>query len=107
VKFTEPLLVLVPSTTDRAVELLVDGNDAPLITAGSPVRLQFEGWPAVQFVGWPSVAVGTFGGRVALVDSTDNGQGKFRILVSPDPKSRTGRTPGSSARGYGPRGGCC
>ena len=85
VKFTEPLLVLVPNTTDRAVELYVDGNDAPLITAGAPVRIQFEGWPAIQFVGWPAVAVGTFGGRVALVDSTDDGKGKFRILVSPDP----------------------
>ena len=85
VKFTEPLLVLVPDTADRAIELYVDGNDAPLITPGSPVRVQFEGWPAVQFVGWPSVAVGTFGGRVALVDATDDGRGKFRMLVSPDP----------------------
>ena len=48
------------------------------------VRLQFEGWPAVQFVGWPSVAVGTFGGTVAFVDQTDNGKGKFRIVVVPD-----------------------
>ena len=89
VKFTEPLLVLVPNTTDRAIELYVDGNDAPLITPGSPVRIQFEGWPAIQFVGWPSVAVGTFGGRVALVDSTDDGKGKFRMLVSPDPAEPT------------------
>jgi hypothetical protein len=47
------------------------------------VRLQFEGWPAVQFGGWPSVAVGTFGGEVALVDATDDGKGKFRVLVVP------------------------
>ena len=46
---------------------------------------QFEGWPAVQFSGWPSVAVGTFGGTVALVDATDDGQGQFRILVVPAP----------------------
>ena len=64
----------------------MNGNDIPLIHAGDPVRLQFEGWPAVQFTGWPSVAVGTFGGRVMLVDATDDGQGKFRILVQPDPK---------------------
>jgi hypothetical protein len=50
------------------------------------VRLQFEGWPAVQFVGWPSVAVGTFGGRVYLVDPTTNDRGQFRILVEPDPE---------------------
>lgn len=50
-----------------------------------PVRLQFEGWPAVQWVGWPSVAVGTFGGVVAFVDPHDDGKGRFRILVRPDP----------------------
>lgn len=85
VKAGEPLLLFVPETIDRAVELVVDGNDAPLITEGRRVRVQFEGWPAVQFVGWPSVAVGTFGGRVTFVDATDSGAGKFRILVVPDP----------------------
>ena len=63
----------------------MDGNDVPLISEGRPVRLQFEGWPALQFAGWPSIAVGTFGGRVQLVDSTDNGAGKFRVLIKPDP----------------------
>ncbi|NNK07372.1 MAG: HlyD family efflux transporter periplasmic adaptor subunit [Myxococcales bacterium] len=80
----EVLAVLVPLTEDRAVELYVDGNDAALIKPGSPVRLQFEGWPAVQFSGWPSVAVGTFGGRVAFVDASDDGRGDFRIVVVPD-----------------------
>jgi hypothetical protein len=56
-----------------------------MVMAGAPVRLQFEGWPALQFSGWPSIAVGTFGGRVLLVDSTDNGKGRFRLLVEPDP----------------------
>lgn len=84
VKSGEPLLTLVPQTSDRAVELWVDGNDMPLLSEGSPVRLQFEGWPAVQFTGWPSVAVGTFGGQLALIDSTDDGTGRFRILVKPD-----------------------
>ena len=32
----------------------------------------------------PSIAVGTFGGRVLLVDSTDNGKGRFRVLIEPD-----------------------
>ena len=80
----DQLAVLVPDTDARAVELWVDGNDAPLITEGRHVRLQFEGWPAVQFVGWPSVAVGTFGGTVAFVDATDNGSGQFRVVVVPD-----------------------
>jgi len=88
IKAGDPLAILVPDTVDRAVELWVNGIDAPLIQPGAenvPVRLQFEGWPAVQFSGWPSVAVGTFGGRVALVDATDDGKGKFRVLVIPDP----------------------
>ncbi len=85
VKKGEPLVTIIPDTPDRAVELWVDGNDVPLISKGRHVRLQFEGWPAVQFSGWPSVAVGTFGGVVAMVDATDNGKGKFRVLVVPDP----------------------
>lgn len=87
VKEGDPLFVLVPDTTDRAVELWVSGNDIPLISIGRHVRLQFEGWPAVQFAGWPSVAVGTFGGKVATVDATDDGKGQFRILVVPDSES--------------------
>lgn len=85
VKAGDPVVSLVPDTEDRAVELWVRGMDVPLIDKGRMVRLQFEGWPAVQFSGWPSVAVGTFGGRVALVDSSDDGQGNFRVLITPDP----------------------
>ena len=85
VKSGDILIDLVPTTDDLAVELWVRGNDAPLITPGREVRLQFEGWPAVQFAGWPSVAIGTFGGRVRLVDSQDDGGGRFRVLITPDP----------------------
>lgn len=84
-KMSEPLAILVPDTVERAAELWIDGNDIPLLSQGRKVRLQFEGWPAVQFTGWPSVAVGTFGGVVSLIDSTDDGRGNFRILVTPDP----------------------
>jgi len=87
VKAGDRVATIVPNTKSRAVELLMSGNDAPLITAGRHVRLQFEGWPAVQFVGWPSVAVGTFGGQVAFVDATDDGSGRFRIVVVPDASS--------------------
>ena len=41
----------------------------------------------MQFAGWPSVAVGTFGGEVMTIDATDDGTGKFRILVRPDATS--------------------
>lgn len=88
------IAILIPETEGRFAEILLQGNDVPLVTArhtardgrivpGSPVRLRFEGWPAIQFVGWPSVAVGTFGGEVVFVDATDDGSGKFRIVVAP------------------------
>ncbi len=105
VKQGEPLAILIPTTDQYAVELWVDGNDAPLILPGDHVRLQFEGWPAVQFVGWPEVAVGTFGGTVVFIDSTDDGKGKFRTMVIPDkadqawPSSRFLRQ-GVNARGW-------
>jgi multidrug resistance efflux pump len=83
-KAGDPLLVFVPDTDARAVELWIDGNDVPLLREGRHVRLQFEGWPAIQFSGWPSVAVGTFGGHVAVIDAVDDGRGKFRVLVVPD-----------------------
>ena len=84
----DPLCVIVPDTADRAVQIWLRGNDAPLVTPGRHVRLQFEGWPAVQFAGWPSVAVGTFGGEIISVDATDDGKGKFRALVLPDENSQ-------------------
>ena len=80
----DSICTIVPKTTDRSVQIWLDGNDAPLVEPGRHVRLQFEGWPALQFSGWPSVAVGTFGGQVVSVDATDNGKGKFRVLVRPD-----------------------
>jgi len=84
-KSGQPIAVLVPDTDQRAVELWVDGNDLPIIVTGSHVRLQFEGYPAIQFAGWPELSVGSFGGRVVLLDATDDGSGQFRIVVMPDP----------------------
>lgn len=82
----DPLFTLVPETSERAVELLIAGNDVPLVTSGRQVRLQFEGYPAVQFAaGWPEVAAGTFAGKIVAIDATDNGKGKFRLLVRPVP----------------------
>lgn len=85
VKAGDPLAILVPEHAEPAVEIQVDGNDLPLVQEGQPVRLQFEGWPALQLAGWPGVAVGTFGGRVAVVDATDGGAGRFRVVITPDP----------------------
>lgn len=70
-----------PDNATRAVELFIDGRDVALVSPGSPVRLLFEGWPAVQFSGWPSVAVGTFEGEVISVDPAAQPDGRFRVLV--------------------------
>lgn len=88
VKQGDALAVLVPGNARRAVEVWIDGRDAPLVAAGTAVRLQFEGWPALQFSGWPELAAGTFGGTVALVDSADDGHGRFRAVVVPEPGQR-------------------
>jgi len=91
VKEGDDLCTIVPDTSDRVVELLLDGVDAPLVLAYADrtghmphVRLQFEGWPAVQFSGWPELAIGTFGGRIRQVDAASGGGGKFRVLVEPE-----------------------
>jgi adhesin transport system membrane fusion protein len=91
VKEGDELCTIVPDTNDRVVELFLDGIDAPLVlayadrTGSMPhVRLQFEGWPAVQFSGWPELAIGTFGGKVRQVDAASGGAGQFRVLVEPE-----------------------
>ncbi|HNI91422.1 MAG TPA: HlyD family efflux transporter periplasmic adaptor subunit, partial [Leptospiraceae bacterium] len=83
VKSGEPLAVLIPESADRAAEIWVDGNDIPLIVEEAKAQVQFQGLPALQFSGWPGISAGTFSARVILVDNTDNGTGKFRVLVKP------------------------
>ena len=94
------ICVVIPDTEARYVEAWIDGMDMPLVTPratnpdgtvrrGSGARLQFEGWPAIQIIGWPSLAVGTFGGEVISVDATDDGSGRFRIVIAADPEDAT------------------
>lgn len=84
VKSGNELAIIVPTATEQVVELYISDHDAPLLAPDRQVRLQFSGWPALQFSGWPAIAVGTFGGRVAVIDSVDNGHGFYRIMVVPD-----------------------
>jgi pyruvate/2-oxoglutarate dehydrogenase complex dihydrolipoamide acyltransferase (E2) component len=88
VKSGEPLALLIPDSVDRAAEIWVDGNDIPLIVEGKEVQVQFQGLPALQFSGWPGISAGTFSARVILVDNTDNGTGKFRVIVKPDKREQ-------------------
>lgn len=84
VKAGDVLAVISPITENKAVELLLSDNDAPLVSVGRQVRLQFAGFPAVQFVGAPELAVGTFAGRIAVIDPIDDGKNRYRVIVVPD-----------------------
>lgn len=85
VKQGDVLATFVPEHSRRVVELYVDGRDVPLIHVGRRVRLEFEGWPAIQFSGWPSVAKGFFDGQVVALDLNASPNGLFRILVTESP----------------------
>lgn len=88
VKEGEQLAVIVPSLDDQAAEIYVSSMDAALIEPGKLVSLQFSGFPAFQFSGWQNIAVGIFHGRVKVIDAVDDGTGRFRVLVVPDPERR-------------------
>ncbi len=83
VKEGEVLMTFAPSDTREVVELFVDGRDVIFIDAGRRVRLEFEGWPAVQVSGWPSIARGFFDGVVYSVDAAPAPSGLYRVLVLP------------------------
>jgi adhesin transport system membrane fusion protein len=84
VKEGEELAVVVPDAGDKAVTLFITDVDAPLLSVGRQVRLQFAGFPAVQFSGWPRASKGTFAGRISVIDVVDDGRNRFRVLVEPD-----------------------
>lgn len=86
IKAGTPVVVFTPEMKKKAVEVWIDGNDAPLIQKGMSARIQFEGWPSIQVPGWPSVAINTFGGKVFLVDQASSFQGKFRVLITEEEK---------------------
>jgi membrane fusion protein, adhesin transport system len=84
IKETDAVCTIQPNEPQVAAELYVRAMDVPLLSKGRKVRLEFDGWPALQVTGWPSVAVGTFGGIIQVIDLVDSKEGKYRILVVPD-----------------------
>ena len=81
----EGLVGIIPANVDLAVETFVEPIDLPLIHKGEKVRIQFDGWPAIIFSGWPNVSYGTYCGEVVAVERFTSPNGKFRILLKPDP----------------------
>ncbi len=86
IKENEAICTIQPDFPQVAAEVYVNANDVPLLSIGRKVRLEFDGWPALQVSGWPSVAVGTFGGIIKVIDLVDSKNGKYRVLVVPDPE---------------------
>lgn len=84
IKEGEAVCTIMPGASDVAIEMYIKAMDVPLLSKGREVRIQFDGWPALQFSGWPSVSVGTFGGRVEVIDYINSKPGEFRILVIPN-----------------------
>ena len=84
IKEGEAVATVLPKSEDIAFEMYVKTMDIPLIKKGRKVRVEFDGWPALQFSGWPNASVGTFGGEVAIIDRVQSKNGMFRIIVKPD-----------------------
>jgi multidrug resistance efflux pump len=81
----DKLVGIMPSEYAMAVETYVAPIDLPLIHIGEKVRIQFDGWPAIIFSGWPNVSYGTYGGEVIAIETFISANGKYRVLLSPDP----------------------
>ncbi|AZQ43916.1 HlyD family secretion protein [Nonlabens ponticola] len=80
----EPLVNIMPSNYDLAVETFVEPIDLPLLHKGEHVRVQFDGWPAIVFSGWPNASVGTYGAEIVAVETFTSSNGKYRVLLAPD-----------------------
>ncbi|MCW5897910.1 MAG: HlyD family efflux transporter periplasmic adaptor subunit [Flavobacteriales bacterium] len=88
IKEGEPLISILPERFEMAVELYVRPMDMPLVHNGQKVRFLFDGWPAIVFSGWPNVSYGTYGGKVVAIDNLISANGRYRILVAPDPDDK-------------------
>ncbi len=84
IKEGTPIVSVMPSNYDLAVAMYVQPMDVPLLEKGAPVRIQFDGWPAIVFSGWPNTSYGTYGGKVFAIDNFISENGKYRVLVIPD-----------------------
>lgn len=85
-KEAEPLVSIMPSNYELAVETYVDPIDMPLLHVGEEVRVQFDGWPAIVFSGWPNSSYGTYGARIVAIENYISLNGKYRVLLKPDEK---------------------
>ncbi|XVJ64907.1 MAG: HlyD family efflux transporter periplasmic adaptor subunit [Lacibacter sp.] len=88
VKEGDMIVEIVPKEYQLAVEIWVKPMDLQLLSVGQKVRFMFDGFPAIVFSGWPQASYGTFGGKVAAIESNVSNNGMFRVLVAEDKKER-------------------
>ncbi len=84
----DTLFRLSPTSTDKAIEMMADGLDAPLLNVGRKVKILFYGIPAIPLPAWPELMAGTYSGAIKVVDQVDDGKGNYRFWVVPDPDDR-------------------
>ena len=84
----EKLVRISPNSTDRAIEMVADGIDAPLLNVGRKVKILFYGIPAIPLPAWPEMMAGTYNGVIKVIDQVDDGKGNFRFWVVPDLEER-------------------
>ncbi|MEP0480067.1 MAG: HlyD family secretion protein, partial [Nonlabens sp.] len=97
----EPLINIMPTNYDLAVETFIEPIDLPLMHVGEEVRVQFDGWPVIIFSGWPNASYGTYGAKVVAVETFISDNGKYRVLLAPDEEDHEwpdALRPGSGAR---------
>lgn len=85
VKEGASIVSIMPADYELAIEMYIRPIDLPLMEKGQHVRIQFDGWPAIVFSGWPNTSYGTYGGTVYAIDNFISENGKYRVLVAPDP----------------------
>ena len=85
IKAGEAIVNIVPKEYSLAVETFINPMDMPLLDIGQKVRVQFDGWPAIVFSGWPNSSYGTFGGEIFAINNDISDNGKYRIMIAPDP----------------------
>jgi hypothetical protein len=92
----------VPIEPKLGVEIYVRPVDLPLIRRNQHARIEFDGWPTIVFSGWPNTSFGTFGAEVVAIDQALEPNGRYRVLLRPDPDDLPWPEPlrfGSGARG--------
>ena len=84
IKEGSPIISIMPSEYELAIEMYVNPMDVPLLENGQEVQIQFDGWPSVVFSGWPGISYGTYGGKIVAIDNFISENGKYRVLVARD-----------------------